>query len=186
MRVSRITLLSLVGVILALAARTGTATAQETVTKLIVSFPKEASVGDQIALNTYLLDATGKPVPNASIAFIATAEFLNTTGWVTLGKARSDESGQASLLLTPRRDGLISVIARFSGIEGYASAEGSGSLTIHPGPQLYNEAAPLRIPGANVWTVAIILSVVWGLYLVALALLWNVSREGAVRASNRG
>lgn len=177
---------SLIAGLVAVAAAAGVTAAQEKGTKLVLSFPKEASVGDRVPLTALLQDEDGKPVPGAELSFVAEATFFNATNEVRLGRARTDQAGQATFTYAPRREGNTGVVVRFGGMTGYAETEASAPLDIHGGPQQYSEATPFRIPGANVWTAAGILAVVWGLYLFALALLVNISREGADSAAGRG
>lgn len=163
-----------------------TASAQEdTVPRLRSVIPTEAAVGQEEPIYVYLNDAAGQPVAGARIIFQIDTSFLNSVGDIDIGQAITDEDGLASFQFVPRRAGDISVTARFPGSDLLQGAFETQTVVVEPGTSIYTEPAPTRIPGLNYRLLVVLLSGVWGLYLVAIGYLWKASRV-AVRESVSG
>ncbi|MFQ5874126.1 MAG: hypothetical protein ACE5JL_10030, partial [Dehalococcoidia bacterium] len=59
-------------------------------------------------------------------------------------------------------------------------------LQVVPGAQIYEEEAPFRVPGANIVLVAVVLAMVWSIYLGAMGMLYLVSRSGSTKTRVAG
>lgn len=139
------------------------------------------TAGDRMTLSAFLIDPAGNPVYGQEIVFIATDKFMNVSGQLELGRARTDGSGLAELPIIPRREGETLVTASFAGNDVFAAVEASESLEVAGGEQLYEEHVPFRIPGANVWMVTAILGSLWGIYFIAMGYGVHIARSGDSR-----
>ncbi|MBI2857087.1 MAG: hypothetical protein HYX95_02090 [Chloroflexi bacterium] len=153
--------------------------AQEAMPRLLLRFPAGASVGKETILEARLQDASGGPIQGATLTLYAPAAFLNTVDdEVTLGRATTDKDGLARFRYTPHREGKLAITVRFVGRDRRTLVEETATLSVVPGPDSYVETAPLRVPGLNYRLLILLLGGTWGLYLVAIAFLWKVSRTG--------
>lgn len=153
--------------------------AQEKDPQLLVLADRESAVGRVMSIEARLLDAGGSPVPDQVVTFFLDAEFLNTSGLVEIGRARTDKTGRAVLSYTLRQSGERTITARFDGNGLLGSAGASQALSVAQGPQTYVEKPPFRIPGANIVMVTAVIVATWGLLLVVIVLLGLISAEGS-------
>lgn len=177
-------LLLLMASVLAVLPATTVASAGQP-TELTLELPPEAGVGDSVAIDAYLRDQEGNPIPDQPVVFYTETAFLNTYDNTVIGRVTTDENGRARLQYTLRSSGETKLTARFEGNAQWSGAKAKGSFTVSPGPQLYQEEVPFRVPGVNVALMAIILGTVWSIYLGVMILLLMVSRAGT-RESPRG
>lgn len=145
---------------------------------LVLDFVSEAEAGEEIAVAAHLVDPAGNPISGERISFTAELSFLNNTGEADIGSAVTDSTGLAMMLYAPRTEGELAISAAFEGNAVYAPSRSSQVLRVLPGPELYQEATPLRIPGANIWMVSTILAIVWGLYCFVMLLVLRITRIG--------
>lgn len=139
---------------------------------------EEVEAGQAVRISVYLIDPAGNPIEGGEINFSVESTFMNVVDAVDLGTDNTDISGLAEVDWEPRSEGENKVTVRFSGDGVFAPVSVNGVLIVNRGPELYTEASPLRIPGADVWMVAGILSIVWGLYAVALGIGVRIARAG--------
>ena len=159
-----------------LVLQSGVARADLPVPNVVFDIQDEAAVGDEIAVAAYLTDPLGRPISGAEIVFHSETTFLNTTGEMKIGSARTNSYGLALLPHLARIEGEAEIKAAFDGNDVFAPAVASDTIEILAGEQLYTEVTPFRIPGANVGMVAMIISVVWIIFLGVLGALWWMSR----------
>ncbi len=137
-------------------------------------------IGQSLSLQANL---TGSgPLPGAVVSFYTTAQFQGVTAEVKLGDATTDARGVAALDYAPRREGDVTVEARYAGNQEHGPSRATAKLTVKPGPQLYHETPAFRAPGI-VWVLLALLSCVWTTYLFVVGLLALIAREGSPEAT---
>lgn len=137
---------------------------------------ESARPGEPIEAAAYLVDPSGNPIPDAEVSLTMDTVFMNVPDQVSVGTAVTDERGLARFFYEPRTEGENLATARFTGDEVFAAAKATDELLVAPGPQVYQEVSPLRLPGTNVWMVTGILGAVWGLYAIAVGFMWMIER----------
>lgn len=154
----------------ALAGSSSRAAAQQPQPILDLGFEPSTIAGKEIVVSAYLYDPIGNPIYDAEINFSYDAEFMNVSNLVEIGTAITDENGLALLLFEPRTEGENNVSAKFAGNDVFASIAVADTLEVLPGGQIYRELSPYRIPGANVWFAAGIITTVWTIFILSLGL----------------
>ncbi len=139
---------------------------------------EDVEAGQSVRISVYLIDPAGNPIEGGEISFTLESTFMNVVGGIELGTDITDIAGLAEVNWEPRSEGENLVIVRFPGDDIFTPVTVEDVLVVNPGPDLYTEASPLRVFGANVWMVVSILSVVWGLYAVALGFGIRIARAG--------
>lgn len=157
----------------------GAANAQQPEPDLSLRFRDGVATGSPLQLAATLLDPAGNPIAGALISFSIPTEFLNNTGDMDIGWARTGANGMASLDYAPRIEGEREITAIFDGNAVFAPSSITETLTVEQGPVSYRELSPVRVPGANKWMAAAVLLVVWGLFLSSMARIWLIARIGA-------
>ncbi len=150
--------------------------AEQPVPDLHLGFVDSVVVGDPVIVTAYLVDPAGSPIRGVPIQFSRDATFMNVSGTVALGAPSTNEAGMVSFVYAPASEGEIVIRASFDGTEIFAPAATSRPLEVEPGPELYREERPFRVPGIGVWMVVGIIIAVWGVYLVAFGALFRIGR----------
>ena len=164
----------------------GVASAQQPEPDLSLRFGDSVVSGTPLELAVTLLDPAGNPIAGALISFSIPTEFLNNTGDMDIGWARTNADGVASLDYAPRIEGEREIVASFDGNEIFTPSSITETLMVEQGPVSYRELSPVRVPGANKWMAAAVLLVVWGLFLSSLVRIWLIARIGARTARVKG
>ncbi len=151
---------------------------------ITLELPPELAVGKETTLLA-TLSRSGGPLPGADVMFLATVAFAGTEGEVVLGRAVTDGQGVARLTYLPRSQGEIDIHARFLGDGQLGRAEVSRAVVVRPGPQLYQEAAGVRIPGIGLWLLVAVLACVWATYLTVMVILGMIARKGLAPQEER-
>ena len=148
--------------------------AEQPVPDLYLEFEESVVAGDPVVISAYLVDPAGNPISGVPIDLSREATFLNVSSAVPLALPLTDVTGLATIVYAPASEGEITVTARFAGTEVFAPVTSSNSLIVQPGPELYREEPPFRVPATNVWMVVGIVAAVWSLYLVAFGALFRI------------
>lgn len=181
-------------------------------TALSLAVPPRVELGQVAEVRARLTDASGAPLPKATILFTATLAFLQGESEVVLADARTDTDGVATGQLQLRTVGTVTINAVFEGDETYAAARASGTIAVAGSGQLYVQHAGVHLPGLNAgpaaipmlqdgtpvvglvqgtsklwpalsgWPIALALMIVWSLYGVAVVLLFRVARAADRRS----
>jgi Ni/Fe-hydrogenase subunit HybB-like protein len=137
-------------------------------------------VGQSLPLQAHL---TGSgPLPGAVVSFYSTARFQGVSAEVKLGEAITDARGTATLDYAPRREGDVTIEARYAGNQEHGSSRATATLTVKPGSQLYQETPAFRASGI-VWILLALLASVWTTYLVVVGLLALIAHEGSTETA---
>ena len=155
----------------------GTAWGEEPESHVLFAHTEVAAVGERAEFVARVVDTAGLPLEGVRVTFVAEMAFLNTFGTVTIGEAVTDMSGVARAFFILRTEGELTVTARAGSVEGGALGETAGTLTVGPGGPVFTPESPIRIPGANVWLVVSVLTMVSCAYLWMMWLLWKISSE---------
>lgn len=180
-------------------------------TSLDLAVPPRAALGQVVEVRARLTDASGAPIPKATILFTAPLRFLQAEGEVVLADAETDANGVAGAEFEVRTEGTLAIRAVFRGDERRASSTATAELAVEGSAQLYTQHAGVHLPGLNAgpavvplvrdgslslglipgtsrlwpamsgWPIALALIVVWSLYGVVVVLLFRVAR-----AANEG
>jgi len=183
----------------------GQAAADErTRTQIAVSVPPQAALGQAIEAKARLTDASGKPIAKAVVAFSAQRSFLGTTDRSVLAEATTDTGGTASATFELRTSGTLEINADFAGDASHDPARFSRPITVTGDAQLSVQTAGVRIPGLNEapltgtmvlaepsgllrfvgqlwpalsgWPIALVLGVIWSLYVFVAYLVTRIAR----------
>lgn len=165
---------------MALLATTQVASAQEASLALDVAAVDSAQAGTTIEVVATLLGPDGKPVKGQDIEFTLSVEFLSNFDDISLGIARTDDTGTARIEFIPRSEGdHVLTAGTLSGADEDTFSQ--RQLTVTSGGQLYRELSPVRVPGANVWMATGVLLAVWGVFLLIALRIWQIARMGEVQ-----
>lgn len=173
-------------------------------TAISVGVPDSTAMGEPIYLQALLIDSAGAPLPDVPIVFTSPAEFLNSSGDVDIAKAITNDQGLAVAEYQPRRDGSLTIQAEFRGNERYEPVKAAAQLTVTQPRQLYEQSAGVEIPGLSSapqsgplagliplwpaisgWPIAMVLLIVWSLYLTVVMLMFRIVRAGGQAGAGR-
>ncbi len=154
------------------------ARAQEPDPTLNVSVVESAQAGSIIEVVAILTGPDGELISGQDIEFNLSVEFMGYFDDILIGSATTDDAGIARIEYMPRAEGDHTLVARARSKNDQTIASDSSPLQVTPGSQLYRESSPVRIPGANVWMVAIVLLVVWGVFILIALRIWQIARLG--------
>jgi len=163
-------LIVLVTVLMGAMGWSAVASAQQPVPSINLGFVESAIPGETITVSAYLTDPLGSPIYDAEIHFSYNVEFMNVSDAVDIGTAITDDTGLALVTWQPRSDGENAIVASFAGNDVFTEAIDTQTLEVLPGPQLYRELPPYRIPGANMWLTTGLITTVWMIFIFSLAL----------------
>jgi Ni/Fe-hydrogenase subunit HybB-like protein len=175
-------------------------------TKMVMALPAEAHIGQTISAQARLQDQSGAPVVKAQIKFTVTLGFLGSSTRVVLADAITDTAGEVTVEFDIRTEGTHEVRAAFGGNDQHAFSNATAKIVVAGTEQLYVQRAGVRIPGLNEapvigeqaspqggfaelvaglwprlsgWPIALVLIVVWSLYLYVAVLVARISRAEA-------
>lgn len=157
--------------------------AQQPPATLVLSLVEGSMVGETVTISALLTDPEGSPVAGEEITFTSEAQVMNVYGEIGFGSAITDEGGVAAVTRLLKRDGEVAVTAVFEGSRALAPSDAVELMEVAPGPPTFEPPEPFRIPGANVYILALILGSVWSIYFGVVFLFWLVSRGGGVDES---
>lgn len=118
-------------------------------TSLTIAVPPSAGLGQVAVARVTLTDATGQPIPKATILLTAPLSFLQGSDDVVLADATTDAKGVAIAEFDVRTEGALAIKAVFAGDERYAASSASATVSIAGDGQLYVQAAGVQLPGLN-------------------------------------
>ncbi len=148
-------------------------------TRLKVLAPTHAGLGQTLTLRAQLTAPKGLPVQGATVSFVSPASWGDLKGDMAIGSALTDGQGVATLTVPMRRSGDVQITAVFAGDVRHLPSRSSTSIAVAPGAQLVKPTAGIRIPGLGIWVLAMVLMLIWGLYLVAGGRAIRISRSAA-------
>jgi hypothetical protein len=198
-------LLMVAGTCLGLLLGSQASAADPVATKMTIALPAEAHIGQTISAQARLQDAAGAPVANATLKFTSTMSFLGSSSRVVLADAVTDKAGTVTVEFDLRTEGSYDVRAAFGGDDRYAFSNATATIKVAGSEQLYVQSAGVRVPGLNEppavddpavqggfaqilgglwprlsgWPIAIVLMIVWSLYLYVTVLVARISRAEA-------
>ncbi len=178
-------------------------------TTIKVTIPAQLDLGQRVSIQAVLLDNTGRPVPKALVYFTSPGTFLNVSGSMVVAQALTDKSGQAVAEFESSVSGSITLQAEFRGNDRYGASSAAAQVSVQGDQQLYVDHVGVQIPGLNVppvspdmmseqspiysviplivglwpaltgWPIALVLIVVWAMYLVVVRLIFRVTAAGS-------
>ncbi len=196
-----------------LGPRSALAQSAKEATAIRVGAPAQLALGAVATVQAVLVDSTGIPIPNATVDFTNPATFLSASGEMVLAQARTNGNGQAVAQFTNTISGAITLHARFRGDDRYAPSDATTPINIGGDAQLYIPQVGVQIPGLNQpppmaasaslgrtsnflgpdipslwpsmsgWPIALILIIIWSLYVLVVGLVFRVA---APMRRNRG
>ena len=164
-----------------------------TPTQIAVAIPSQVALGQTIGVQARLTDASGAPVPKATIVFTTPFTFLGASDDTVLAETTTDKGGAASAEFELRMQGALEVRAAFRGDDRYGPVMTSLPITVTGDAQLYVQRAGVLVPGLNAapsqvpvaaplwpalsgWPIALALLTVWSLYAFVALLVARVAR----------
>lgn len=177
-------------------------------TQIVIGAPAQSNLGEALTVQAVLADSQGHPVSGVMINFTTPVTFLGKKGDVILAQATTNANGQAVAQFVNRSSGEITLNAEFQGNDQYAPSSASTQITVVGDGQLYVEHTGVDIPGLNVpptgsltpsgtspwsgmvkfvqnlwpamsgWPIAVVLILVWSLYLLAVRFILRVAALG--------
>ncbi len=166
---------------IALALALGTAAAASShrgVPTLSITVDGESRLGATVTATARLVDASGRPVQGAEVAFGMPAAWGEIQGEMLLGSGRTDSSGVARLAIPLRISGEVDITARFAGDERLEPAIADAPLTVQGNQQLYEPLMPAvstLMAAVGNWALAAVLAMVWGLYFFVARLVLRIA-----------
>lgn len=153
---------------------------------LELQMPEQATLGDEVEVTALLRDASGRPVPRATIILWNSSEFLSVGGAITLGEAMTDAQGRVVFSYEARTEESITLNAYFPGDSRYSGAQASAEMSVQGSAQLYQSTAGIQVPGLGVWLLVGLLGIVWTIFLVVMVFLALIVRAGSTTSSASG
>lgn len=164
-----------------------------------IAVPPSADLGATAEVQAQVVDAAGKPVPDAVVIFTAKLGFLEASGDVALADAKTDRNGVATADVDLRTEGALALTAVYRGDAGHASSSATASIDVRGSAQLYAQAAGVKLPGLNTaptaagssaallpslsslwprlsgWPVALVLMIIWSFYASVVLILFRIT-----------
>lgn len=147
-------------------------------TQVELQVEPEVGLGERVTARVAVRDEAGKPVAGAGVVLLSPASFGPARGEMRLGQVKTNAQGQAIFTYQARREGQQTLVARFLGDSRYAPGEASAAFTVRGSAQLYEERAGVKLPGVGVWILIVLLMAFWSVFLVVMALITLIAREG--------
>ena len=131
--------------------------------------PDDVSVGEMVSIPVTLEAADGKPLQGTTVIFYLHMSFAGVVGEAEIGRAVTDETGDANLAYRPRLAGHHELRMEYV-TPGDGEVEVvSTAFDVTGGEQLYRSAAGIDVPGVDVGLLMAVLATVWSiLFWVAL------------------
>jgi len=163
--------------LLAWLATTSIVSAQDRRATLDISAVETVQAGSATEVVATLIELDGAPIEGELIEFYMSVKFLSNSDDIAIGTAVTDEKGTARIEFVPKAEGEHFLTASTSA-DSEVSAFSEMEMTVSPGPQLYRELSPVRVPGANVWMAAAVLLAVWGVFVMIALRIWQIAKLG--------
>ncbi len=174
-------------------------------TLIRIGAPDHLQLGERVIVQAVLADSGGQPISQATIYFVMPATFLSGSGDMLVGRAVTNEKGQAVAEFENQLAGALTINAQFRGDDRYAPSDASAQINIAGDTQLYVERVGVQIPGLTAappmpvsaavgeptmgvtteiqalwpslsgWPVALALMAVWLLYLFVVGLIFTIA-----------
>ena len=162
------------------AAETGPVTPGPDATPVTIEIevPASAELGDTVTASATLTDADGMSIVGATVIFETDAAWGELAGHMEIGRAQTDEAGVASISYEVRASGEIEVAAEFEGDLDHLPAVEETTFDVSGDAQLYEPSVGLRIPWLNLWVLASVIMLVWGVYLAVGMRVLRIVRLG--------
>ena len=177
-------------------------------TQILVGAPSQSKLGETLTVQAVLADSKGHPISKALIYFTTETTFLSKKSSVILAQAFTNGNGQAVAEFTNDFSGLLTLHAEFPGDKQYAPSTASIQVSTAGDGQVYVEHIGVDIPGFNVppvsgpvasipsqrtisrfiqslwpamngWPIAVVLLLVWSMYLLAVRFVFRVAALGS-------
>jgi len=186
-----VTVLMIAGTLAGLVMGAQAGAADPAPTKIVVAMPTDVQIGQEISAQARLTDAQGAPIAGAQIKFTEVQSFLGPESRVLIADALTDRTGTVTVSFDIRTQGAHQIRAGFSGDDRYAFTNVTVTINVTGDEQLYVQSAGVRVPGLNQgllegifprlsgWPIALVLLIVWSLYLYVAVLVARVSRAEA-------
>ncbi|MBI4297766.1 MAG: hypothetical protein HY676_04465 [Chloroflexi bacterium] len=145
-------------------------------TRLTLSLPTAATLGEPARIEAKLETGDGLPLPQAVVHFYISASFLSGSGGLMrIGEATTDKGGVAALDYVPRRGGEMDMVARYDGSDRYAPSQDITKFTVQGNEQLYTPESGIRLPFISKWFIVGVLSAIWGTFMFVGLLIFRVA-----------
>lgn len=135
---------------LAFAPRAARAQGPLVPTRIVLSAPAQANLGESLTVQAVLADNQGHPISKAVIYFTTQATFLGDSSDVVLAQAVTSADGQAVTQFVNSFSGPLALRAEFRGDTWYAPSNTTIQVSAAGGEQVYTEHVGVDIPGFNV------------------------------------
>jgi hypothetical protein len=121
----------------------------------------------------------GVPLEGVTVEFAVRTTFM-MSGWLPLGRARTDASGEAVLRFAPNRGGDQTIRASYAGSTRYLGADRTLNLAVPDLELTYAGAREPLIPGLGFWLLGVIVAGIWLTYAFVVQQLGRLAtdREG--------
>lgn len=140
--------------------------------------PQKVRLGTTVTITALLTDAHGMPIEGGTVAFERPAFWGDgISGHMLIGESVTDKDGVASITDQIRTSGDVDVEATFMGDGVHEEAMAERSISVVGDVPLYNPTAGIEVPWLNLWVLAGVIALVWGLYLVVGARLVAIARS---------
>jgi hypothetical protein len=146
---------------------------------LELRLPENVKLGSEIVVTAILTGAHDRPIEGAMIAFERPAFWgEGMSGHMLVGEAMTDADGMASITDTVRTSGGVDFEATFVGDGAHDETSAEGHVQVSGDGQLYRSKAGIVVPWLNLWILAGVIALVWGLYLVVGGRVIAIARAG--------
>ncbi len=148
-------------------------------THLMLRLPDDAVLGDRVTIAAVLTDRHRMPVRGATVVFVQDAIWgEELAGHMVIGIATTDRKGVATITEQLRSSGEIEVGAEFPGDAEHRATETEATFAVEGDIQLYSPSVGIRVPWLNLWVLAGVILLVWGLFVVVGARIVAIARAG--------
>jgi hypothetical protein len=145
---------------------------------LELRMPKEIRLGSTVTITAVLEDDHGMPIAGGTVAFERPAFWGDgMSGHMLVGEVMTDKDGMAVITDRIRTSGDVDIEATFVGDAVHREAMAEESISVLGDVSLYQPSAGLNVPWLNLWILAGVIALVWGLYLVVGARLVAIARS---------
>jgi hypothetical protein len=138
---------------------------EPTVTTLALTTVPPPTATDRAEVRALLTMAGGFPLEGVMVEFDVRTTFM-MSGWLGVGRARTDANGEALLAFAPNRGGDQTVRARYAGSTRYLGAERTVNLSVPEMALVYDSGRGVRplIPGLGFWLFWTLVGGIWLTY----------------------
>ena len=140
--------------------------------------PDKATVGAVVRIPVALHAADGTPLQGTTVIFYLHASFAGVAGEVEVGRAVTDETGDATLAYTPRLAGRHELRMEYLATGDSQVEVVTGAVDVSGGEQLSRSRPGIDVPGLNVGLLMAVLATVWSILFGVALLLVTIARAG--------